>query len=416
MKKHFLIALTLLATITVSGQGRGIRIGYIDMEYILEKVPDYAEAKNQLEQKGQKWKQEIEAKKNEITKLKDNLKAERVLLTKELIEEREEEITYLDNELISYQEKRFGPKGDLISQKSVLVKPIQDQVFTAVQEIAEGKYDFVFDKSSDLTMLFAAQRHDISDQVVRRLTRSSKRQQLSGKELKKLEAQEAEEDKMDDPDYADRAKKSTDKKEAREQALEARRLAAEEKRNAALARREQQKQDRENKRNGVATPARTGTTDAPADDTNPDSGATSKSSRNNPATTATSSTRTNQNNSNVNTDDDPNDEAPSGVNNTNRPAATTVTPQTNAQDPIQGENTNQVKTTATTVPEEGTTQAVDRQNAAQATQDERAKKLEERKKAIEERKAKILADREAAKKAREEQKAKPKEEENKNEN
>ncbi|MBY0487363.1 MAG: OmpH family outer membrane protein, partial [Flavobacteriaceae bacterium] len=94
MKKYFvLVFITILSVSnTVKAQTRGIKIGYIDMEYILEKVPDYAEAKNQLEQKAEKWKQEIETKKSDITKLKEALKTEKVLLTKELIEEREEEI------------------------------------------------------------------------------------------------------------------------------------------------------------------------------------------------------------------------------------------------------------------------------------------------------------------------------------
>src|SRR5574343_735011 len=148
------------------------------MEYILQNVPDYTKAKNQLEQKAEKWKQDIEAKKVEIAKLKDALKTERALLTKELIEEREEEIKFQENELIEFQQKKFGPNGDLITQKAVLVKPIQDQVFTAVQDIAElKKYDYVFDKSSDLTMLFAAKRHDISDQVIRAITRAERREQ-----------------------------------------------------------------------------------------------------------------------------------------------------------------------------------------------------------------------------------------------
>src|SRR5690606_4899422 len=128
---------------------------------------------NQLEQKAQKWKQEIETKKLEIGKLKETLKTERVLLTKELIEEREEEIAFQENEMLEYQQKRFGPTGDLMMQKAVLVKPIQDQVFNAAQDIAEAnKYDFIFDKSSDMTMLFAAKKFDISDRVIRILTRA----------------------------------------------------------------------------------------------------------------------------------------------------------------------------------------------------------------------------------------------------
>jgi hypothetical protein len=95
MKKHIALLLLLIPAFTlVQGQSRGVKIGYIDMEYILQNVPDYNEAKNQLEQKAQKWKQEIEIKKNEISRLKDLLATERVLLTKELLEEREEEIKF----------------------------------------------------------------------------------------------------------------------------------------------------------------------------------------------------------------------------------------------------------------------------------------------------------------------------------
>ena len=118
MKKQFLyVFLALITTATINAQARGTKLGYIDMEYILENVADYGEAKIQLEQKAQKWKLEIETKKIEINKLKDALKAEKVLLTKELIEEREAEITFLENENLEYQQKRFGGNGDLINKK-----------------------------------------------------------------------------------------------------------------------------------------------------------------------------------------------------------------------------------------------------------------------------------------------------------
>lgn len=109
MKRIVLIA-SFLISIASFSQSRGVKIGYIDMDYILEKVPEYAESKNQLEQKAQKWKQEIEVKKNAIQKLKDDLNTEKVLLTKELIEEREEEIAFQEKELLDYQEKRFGQR------------------------------------------------------------------------------------------------------------------------------------------------------------------------------------------------------------------------------------------------------------------------------------------------------------------
>jgi len=161
-------------------QSRGLRIGYIDMEYILQNIPDYADLKNQLEQKAQRWKGEIEQKKNDIAKMKDALKMERALLTKELLEEREEEVAILEQELFEFQQKKFGPTGELVVQKTVLVKPIQDQVFNIVQDIAEAKkYDFIFDRSSDLTILFAGKRYDISDQVLRKINRTVRQQQMS---------------------------------------------------------------------------------------------------------------------------------------------------------------------------------------------------------------------------------------------
>lgn len=227
MRKHFLfLFLALVGTSTIFAQTKSTKIGYIDMEYILQNVSNYTEAQNQLEQKAQKWKQEIETKKNEIQKFVDALKIEKPLLTKELIEERENEIKFLEKEVLEYQQKRFGANGDLIQQKLVLAKPIQDQVFTTVQDIAEAKqYDFIFDKSSDLTMLFAAKRFDISEQVLRVLNRAEKREQLTKKQQKELEEKEKKEDALDEnPVLKDRQKALDEKKEAREKIIAERKL------------------------------------------------------------------------------------------------------------------------------------------------------------------------------------------------
>ena len=232
MRKQFLfLFLAIIVTGTIQGQLKSTKIGYIDMEYILANVSNYKEAQNQLEQKAQKWKQEIEIKKNDIIKLSDALKTEKTLLTKELIEERENEIKLLEKELIEFQQKRFGANGDLMQQKLVLTKPIQDQVFTTVQDIAEAKqYDFIFDKSSDLTMLFAAKRFDISDQVLRVINRSEKREQLSKKQQKELEEKEKKEDALNEnPGLADKKKILDAKKEEREKILLERKLLQESK-------------------------------------------------------------------------------------------------------------------------------------------------------------------------------------------
>lgn len=255
MRKQFLfLFLALILTSTFQAQTRGTKVGYIDMEYILQNVPDYTEAQNQLEQKAQKWKQEIETKKIEINKLKEALKAEKALLTKGLIEERIAEIVFLENETLEYQQKRFGPTGDLMTQKAGLTKPIQDQVFTAVQDIAETKkYDFIFDKTSDMTMLFAAKRFDISDQIIRVLNRTEKREQLTKKQLKEEEEKEAKEDALDEnPALADRQKALDAKKTARDKAIADRLLLQEEKKRATEERRLQIIADREAKKAGIA--------------------------------------------------------------------------------------------------------------------------------------------------------------------
>ena len=256
MKKQFLyVFLALIITATINAQVKGTKLGYIDMEYILQNVSDYTEAKIQLEQKAQKWKSEIEIKKVEINKLKEALKAEKVLLTKELIEERETEIAFLEKDNLDYQNSRFGPNGDLIIQKSVLVKPIQDQVFTAVQDIAERlKYDFIFDKASDLTMLFAAKRFDISEQVLRVLNRTEKREQLTKKQQKLAEERENKEDALDNnPALAERQKLLNDKKAERDKILEDRKLLQEQKKKEFEDKRKQITADREAKKTGTVS-------------------------------------------------------------------------------------------------------------------------------------------------------------------
>ncbi|MBF4466505.1 OmpH family outer membrane protein [Flavobacterium sp. LC2016-12] len=261
MRKQFLfIFLALIVANASQAQTRTTRIGYIDMEYILENVSDYKEATAQLELKAQKWKQEIEAKKLDINTLKESLKAEKALLTKELIDERETEIKFLEDEMLDYQQKQFGSNGNLIHQKAALAKPIQDQVFTAVQDIAEAKnYDFIFDKSSDLTMLFSNKKFDISDQVIRVLNRTDKREQLTKKQLKDQEAKESKENAIDEnPAMADRQKALDEKKAAREKLIEDRRLEQEAKKKEYDDRRKAILAEREAKKNGtVSEPAKT---------------------------------------------------------------------------------------------------------------------------------------------------------------
>jgi Skp family chaperone for outer membrane proteins len=219
-KQILLVAIALICmSFSVQAQ-RGVRIGYIDMEYILENVPEYIEASTQLDGKVQRWKTDIDKKQQEIDLMKLNLANERVLLTKELIEEREEEIKIKEDEMITYQQNRFGSGGDLIIQRRQLVQPIQDQVFNIVQEVAEGKkYDFIFDKSADVVMLFAAKRNDISDIVLRSINRVEKRKEATNKkerkEIDKRDDLSLEEDK----EVSKREDENTAKQTAREEIM-----------------------------------------------------------------------------------------------------------------------------------------------------------------------------------------------------
>jgi len=189
--KALLIAFLLLVTFNTNAQRSNIRIGYIDTEYILENIPDYQEALTQLDVKVRKWKAEIDLKLKGIEKKKLDLRNERVLLTKELIEEKEEEIKIEEAEILDYQQKRFGPNGDLFIQKRNFIEPIQDQVLTATRALAKAKkYDFIFDKSADVVMLYSNKRFDLSDYIVRTITRTAKRKQLKNKKSKQKAAKE----------------------------------------------------------------------------------------------------------------------------------------------------------------------------------------------------------------------------------
>jgi len=167
---------------------KGARVGYIDMNVILESVEEYGKASQLLDNSIEKWKKEIELKKIQLKQYEDQLNTERVLLTPELIKDRELEINDFASEIVNLQEKRFGPQGDMIVQRSKLIQPVQDQVLTIVKQIAEEKkYDFIFDRSSSVTMLYSAKIYDISDLVIKRINRQQRIQNRK-EQLNKLKA------------------------------------------------------------------------------------------------------------------------------------------------------------------------------------------------------------------------------------
>ncbi len=250
-KLFFLTFLILFTSVSIEAQSqRGVRIGYIDMEFILENVPEYQEALTQLDGRVQRWRKDIEDQQKEIDQLKLNLSNERVLLTKELIEERQEDIKIKEDQLFEYQQNRFGPNGDLMIQRRQLVQPIQDQVFTAVQEIAGNRqYDFIFDKSADVVMLYAAERNDISDQVIRIINRAAKRTQAESRQDRRdIETRDAVSGEQDGK-LTEREQALEDRKAQREALLEERRRVRDSARAAKQAEFDARRQNIQNRNN-----------------------------------------------------------------------------------------------------------------------------------------------------------------------
>jgi len=163
--KTIMFALIILCfgTLSVSAQ----KFAYVDTEYILENLPEYKSAQQQLDRISLQWQKEIEAKFAEIDKMYNDFQAEAILLSDDMKKKREEEIIDKEKEAKELQKQRFGKGGDLLKRRQELIKPVQDKIYNAIKEIATTKnYAVVFDKSSDLTMLFTNPKYDISDQIL----------------------------------------------------------------------------------------------------------------------------------------------------------------------------------------------------------------------------------------------------------
>jgi Skp family chaperone for outer membrane proteins len=182
------------------------------MEYILENVPEYLEAQNTLNAKISKWRRKLDEQARHIEILKSDLANEKIILTKDLIEEKEQEIGLKQIELRRLESLYFGPKGDMFSVRKQLVKPIQDQVFNAIQKIAKRKkYDFVFDKSTDLVMLYSNKKYDISELVLASIDRS---RLINKKKEKKNNKKKTKNTVAPKKQLTDKQKETVSKKEA----------------------------------------------------------------------------------------------------------------------------------------------------------------------------------------------------------
>ena len=146
------------------------KVAYIDTELIMSKLPEYNAAQEQLNALAVQWQKDIEVKFAEIDKLYKSYQAEQILLTEEMRKKRENEIIGREKEVKDIQKKRFGVDGDLFSKRQELVKPLQEKIYTAVQEIVnKEKIAIMFDKSSGFTMIYADPKLDKSKKVLEAL-------------------------------------------------------------------------------------------------------------------------------------------------------------------------------------------------------------------------------------------------------
>ena len=174
---NFLLPLILIFNL-LNAQ-KELRVGYINMDYILSNIEDFEVANKEFEYKIDQWKNEILKKETEIKTKREELEFEKDLIPNQIYLKRSKELECDFKELDNYRNKRFGPEGDWLIQEKILIQPIQDEVLAIVQKIADkNKFDFIFDKSSAVIMLYSEKKYDISELVLRSILRQEKIENL----------------------------------------------------------------------------------------------------------------------------------------------------------------------------------------------------------------------------------------------
>jgi len=167
MKKLMISALVLTL---FAGSALAQKFAFVDSDYVLQNIPSYKAAQDELNKISETWETEIAAEYEEIENMYKTYKSERVLLTDEMRSKREEEIIKKEHSVKDLQNKYFGAEGDLSKKRQELVKPIQDAIYKAVKELsAEGSYAIIFDTASGASILYSNPRYDLSDEVLKKL-------------------------------------------------------------------------------------------------------------------------------------------------------------------------------------------------------------------------------------------------------
>jgi outer membrane protein len=166
MRKILLTLLLAASCAIVQAQ----KFGYVDTKYILSHVPEYQQAQAEINKLSNQWQKDIENKYETIAKLETALQAEKILLTDEMRKKREQEIEQKKQEAKDMQKAKFGVDGELFKKREELIKPIQDQIYEAIQEVAStSALMVIFDKANHSNMLYTNPKHDVSDKVLKKM-------------------------------------------------------------------------------------------------------------------------------------------------------------------------------------------------------------------------------------------------------
>ena len=166
-----LLALILALGLGAAGPAQAQqKVGYIDSEYVLERMPEYATVQQNIDRQAQEWQAEVDQKREEAERLFDEYQARELLYTNEERQRKQEEIMRAEEEAERLRADYFGPEGRLFSEQEQLMRPIQEQILEAVEEVAtEEGYDYVFDKKGDFLFFYAREQYDLSDRVLREI-------------------------------------------------------------------------------------------------------------------------------------------------------------------------------------------------------------------------------------------------------
>lgn len=179
LKKVFTFAILIGFSVISLAQ----RFGYVDTEYVLNSLPQYAEAQKRVDMQAENWAKEIANYQEQLERELASFEEEKILLTPEQIDLKEKSLTELREKIDKLKEEKYGPTGALLSLRQSAVKPIQDQLWNVIKQVAERRnYSFVFDKGSDLVMLYSDPKYDISEEVLRKLLPEGKNAVRGGKD------------------------------------------------------------------------------------------------------------------------------------------------------------------------------------------------------------------------------------------